>query len=194
MYKKIFLTILFTLILIGNAFAIPDMKIECKVENNTMNPKQKYKRLYVIENNKLKAFGSMLTGKPVLFLKDSPIRTQEINWQLIIEGISEKGTISVFQIILNTVDSPRSGYFNTTYYYGKYDYPFLKEGISSVDDWRSYNNSTLEFFYKWLENYKFEKKEYLLSKGENNFYLENQISPFQDINYTSGKCKVVKDF
>jgi hypothetical protein len=192
--KKLLLTILITLIFNGSAHSIIDMKIKCKLETNTMSPKQKYTRLFVIENNRLKYFGSMLNGKPLLFSKDIPIRVQEVGYQLIIEGLTEKGTIGTFQIYLNTVSVPRSGYFNSTFYYGKYDYPFLKEGITSIDDWRSYNNFTLEFFYKWSENYKLQKKEYLKAKGEKFYFLESNFSPFKDINYTSGKCKVVKNF
>ena len=193
--KKLFSTILvISFLLSGNAHSIIDMKIKCKVETNSMSPKNKYTRLYIIENNKLKAFGTILTGKPLLFYKDIPIRIQQVGYQLIIEGLTEKGTVGTFQIYLNTVSSPRNGHFNSTYYYGKYDYPFLKEGITSVDNWRSYNNFTLEYFYKWLENYKSQKKEYLLAKGEKFYFLESKISPFKDINYTSGKCKVVKNF
>lgn len=191
--KKVLAIMVLGLIWSGNVHAITNMKIECKVETNTMKPKEKYQRLFVIEDNRIKAFGSKLNGKPWLFLSDNPIRVEEIAQQFVLEGLTEKGTIEVFRIYLNKLNN-QEGYFNAITYYGKYDYPFLGEGITTIDDWKKNNNFNLDYFYEWVDNYKLRKKNYLLSKEKKIFDLYSRSSPFENINYTEGKCEVVKEF
>ena len=190
--KKLLFIVVLSLFFSGSVYS-EELKIKCKTDTNTSTGNETI-ALYVIEDDKLKASGSILSGKPLLFTNNTPVNIKQVNWKLIIRGIREKGNIKVFQIYLDTTTKPIKGYFNATVYFGKYDYPFLPENTTSIDNWKINNNYSLDFFYNWVDNYTKLKKQDLLSKGDKGLYLDSRSSPFDDVYYISGKCNVVDDF
>ena len=188
--KKLLGIIVLGLLFGGNAYAENDLKIQCNQDVNTLDPKNKFKKLYVFEGSNLKESGSMFGRKPSLFKMNTPVRFKKVNWNVIIEGVSEKGTIQVFQIHLNTYSG--EGYYNSIVYNGYLDYPFLPKDTHTVHEWKKHKNYNLEFLNDWTADYTKRKSEFLKSKGEK--FINEKSSPFKNAWYFSGKCKVVKEF
>jgi hypothetical protein len=190
--KKLLGIVVLVLLLSENAYAENDLKIQCNQDVNTMDPNNKFKKLFVFEGNKLKKSGSFFSGKPRLFPLNTPVSFRKVNWDLIIEGVTEKGTIQVFQIHLNTWN--KNGYYNSIVYSGYWDYPFLPKDTHTVHEWKKHKNYSLEFLNNWTANYTKRKSEYLKSKGVELNMIDVQSSPFKNSWYFAGKCKVVKEF